>query len=133
LASASPTIDVVRHAAAVLDTAAVVAFVAIGRAVHTDGVTISGLASTAWPFASGLGAGWLALTARRLAGTSVRAGIVVLLSTVVIGMSLRVASGQGIAFAFVLVALGFLGAVMVGWRVGFALFRHFGAPSRQRA
>ena len=116
-----------------LDLAAVVIFVAIGRAVHTDGLTIPGLASTIWPFASGLGAGWLALTARRLAGTSVKAGLLVLLSTIVIGMSLRVVSGQGIAFAFVLVALGFLGAVMVGWRVALALFRRFGAPSRQRA
>lgn len=116
-----------------LDLAAVVIFVAIGRAVHTDGLTISGLASTTWPFVSGLGAGWLALTARRLPGASIKAGIVVLLSTVVIGMILRVVSGQGIALAFVLVALGFLGAVMLGWRALFALFRRVGAASRERA
>jgi hypothetical protein len=32
-------------------------------------------------------------------------------------MVLRVASGQGTAFAFVLVALAFLGLFQLGWRV----------------
>jgi ABC-type Na+ efflux pump permease subunit len=32
-------------------------------------------------------------------------------------MTLRVVSGQGTAFAFVLVALGFLGLAMLGWRL----------------
>jgi hypothetical protein len=36
---------------------------------------------------------------------------------VVVGMTLRVVAGQGSAFAFILVALGFLGAMMIGWRV----------------
>jgi hypothetical protein len=32
-------------------------------------------------------------------------------------MILRVIAGQGTAFAFVLVALGFLGALMLAWRI----------------
>jgi Protein of unknown function (DUF3054) len=36
---------------------------------------------------------------------------------VAVGMVLRVVSGQGTAFAFVVVALCFLGAGMVGWRL----------------
>jgi hypothetical protein len=112
-----------RQAGAALDLAAVAVFVTIGRAVHTDGLTLPGLASTGWPFVSGLAAGWVALSARHLPGTSVADGVLVLVSTVVIGMTLRVVSAQGIAFAFVLVALGFLGAAMIGWRVLFAFFR----------
>ena len=39
-------------------------------------------------------------------------------------MALRVVAGQGTAFAFVLVAFGFLGATMIGWRLlGIALGR----------
>lgn len=44
-------------------------------------------------------------------------GVLVCVSTVALGMALRVVSGQGTAVAFVLVALGFLGAVMLGWRL----------------
>ena len=40
-----------------------------------------------------------------------------MVSTVVVGMSLRVIAGQGTAVAFVGVALGFLGAIMLGWRL----------------
>jgi hypothetical protein len=43
------------------------------------------------------------------------------IATVGIGMVLRVISGQGTAVAFVFVALGFLGAAMLGWR---SLVRH---------
>jgi hypothetical protein len=32
-------------------------------------------------------------------------------------MALRVASGQGTTFTFILVALAFLGLFMLGWRV----------------
>jgi hypothetical protein len=39
------------------------------------------------------------------------------LACVVLGMVLRVVSGQGTAVPFVGVALAFLGAAMLGWRV----------------
>lgn len=102
-----------RRAAVVLDIAALVLFVSIGRASHHDGVTVAGFISTVWPFAVGLGAGWL-LTSRRLA--SVRSGALVAAMTVGVGMALRVVAGQGTAAAFVVVAVCFLGAVMVGGR-----------------
>jgi hypothetical protein len=47
----------------------------------------------------------------------VPAGIGAWLGTVAVGMVLRVVSGQGTAFAFVLVALGFLGLFLLGWRL----------------
>jgi hypothetical protein len=99
-----------------MDLAAVLLFVAIGRDVHAHGLSVAGMASTAWPFLSGLAAGWLALAAFRRDGTSLLGGLVVCVSTVAVGMTLRVISRQGIALAFVLVALGFLGATMLGWR-----------------
>lgn len=102
-------------AVAVLDVAAVVLFVAIGRASHGHAGTVGGFVSTAWPFAAGLGLGWLACLRRPPA--SLRAGLVVCTSTVVVGMALRVLAGQGTAAAFVAVALGFLGAVMLGGRL----------------
>ncbi len=107
------------NAEALLDLAAVLLFVGIGRVAHTRGLTVTGLASTAWPFVSGLAAAWLllALAGRWTAMASFSSGLVVWLFTVGLGMVLRVISGQGIAVAFVFVALGFLGATMLGWRV----------------
>jgi hypothetical protein len=105
-----------RKPSVVIDVVAVLLFVGIGRAVHAHGLSVAGLASTAWPFLSGLAAGWLALAARRRDGASFSGGLVVWISTVALGMALRVISGQGVAVAFVFVALGFLGATMLGWR-----------------
>ena len=76
----------------------------------TTGSILGGITSTAWPFLSGLAIGWGAVAARRLRGPSLYSGVVVCISTVAVGMVLRVVSGQGTAFAFVLVALGFLGS-----------------------
>ncbi|WP_369688382.1 DUF3054 family protein [Actinomadura macra] len=44
-------------------------------------------------------------------------GVGVWLVTVAVGMVLRVVSGQGTAFAFVVVALAFLALVLLGWRL----------------
>jgi peptidoglycan/LPS O-acetylase OafA/YrhL len=102
--------------ALVLDLCAVMAFVMIGRASHTEGETIAGIATTAWPFLSGLLIGWAAILARRRSPVLVGSGVGIWLVTVAAGMALRVVSGQGTAVTFVLVALVFLGLVMVGWR-----------------
>ncbi len=114
-----------------MDLAAVLLFVAIGRAVHTDGASIAGFASTAWPFVSGLALGWLVLLASRRPVEALVSGLVVVLSTVVLGMTFRVVSGQGTALAFVLVAIGFLGAEMLVWRAIAMVFRQSRSTSRQ--
>ncbi len=122
---------VVERAGAAADLAAVLVFVAIGRTVHAHGLSVAGLASTAWPFLVGLAVGWLALArGSGLSRTSLSGGLVVLISTVAIGMALRVVARQGIAFAFVLVALGFLGAAMAGWRVLLAVSQRSRSQSR---
>lgn len=104
-----------RVAPAAVDVLAIVLFVAIGRASHHHAETVGGFLSTEWPFAVGVLAGWLvsARTSQRL----LRSGLLVCLVTVAVGMVLRVVAGQGTAWAFVLVSLGFLGAVMIGGRV----------------
>ena len=44
-------------------------------------------------------------------------GLGVWLGTVAVGMALRVLAGQGTAFAFIVVALAFLGLFQLGWRL----------------
>lgn len=95
----------------VLDLCCVLAFVVIGRASHAEGETVAGIATTAWPFLSGLLIGWVATRPWRRAS-----GVGVWLVTVAVGMVLRVVSGQGTAVTFVIVSLVFLGLTMLGWR-----------------
>jgi hypothetical protein len=117
--------------AVAVDVVWVLVFVVIGRASHTKGEALAGIASTAWPFLAGLGAGWLVLLllhrvlpwhrvrgARPLPAFGVMpAGVVTWLATVAVGMALRVAGGQGTAVAFIIVALAFLGLFLLGWRL----------------
>jgi Protein of unknown function (DUF3054) len=105
------------------DLCCVGVFVVIGRASHTEGETVAGLAHTLWPFLTGLAAGWVVTRGWRRPRAILPTGTGVWLSTVALGMVLRVVSGQGIAVVFVFVALAFLGLFMLGWRVlarGFA-------------
>jgi hypothetical protein len=108
--------------AVAIDVFCVLVFVIIGRASHTKGESLAGIASTAWPFLAGLAGGWLVTAG--LAGRAWRqpsrlwpAGVGAWLGTVVLGMVFRVVSGQGTALAFIGVALAFLGLFMLGWRL----------------
>jgi hypothetical protein len=108
--------------AVAIDVCCVLVFVIIGRASHTKGESLAGIASTAWPFLAGLAGGWLVTAG--LAGGAWRqpsrlwpAGVGAWLGTVVLGMVFRVVSGQGTAPAFIGVALAFLGLFMLGWRL----------------
>lgn len=106
--------------ALVLDVVLVIVFCAIGRRSHDEANALTGLATTAWPFLTGLAVGWLATVAlyrdKLDAFLIVPTGIVVWLSTLVVGMLLRVVSGQGTAFSFVLVAGTVLAVFLLGWR-----------------
>ena len=106
------------------------AFVIIGRASHADGLGLSGVASTAWPFLAGLLCGWLLTRAWRRPVTLAPAGLGAWLGAAGLGMVLRVVAGQGTAAAFVGVALAFLGLFLLGWRLVFRLFRRL--PGRRR-
>lgn len=110
-------------APALLDAASLVIFVVAGRASHHHVEELAGIASTIWPFALGTGAAWAVLSRRTRRGRwapsleTAGAGVLVTVSTVVIGMVLRVVAGQGTAGAFVAVATGFFGLFMVGGRL----------------
>ena len=103
--------------AAVLDVAAVLVFVVIGRANHGHGEAVAGVASTAWPFLAGLAVGWLAARAWRRPAGLWPSGVAAWLGTVAVGMALRVLAGQGTALSFIVVALVFLGLFLLGWRL----------------
>jgi Protein of unknown function (DUF3054) len=103
--------------AVVLDICCVLVFVIIGRASHTKGEGLAGIASTAWPFLAGLAFGWLAARAWRQPCRLWPAGVSAWLGAVGLGMLFRVVSGQGTAPAFIGVALAFLGLFLLVWRL----------------
>jgi hypothetical protein len=119
--------------ALVLDCCCVLAFVIIGRASHSRGESLGGIASTGWPFLAGLACGWLAVRAWRRPAGLFPAGVGAWLGTVALGMVLRVVVGQGTAVAFVLVALGFLGLFLLGWRLVPAAVKRRPAWRRRRS
>jgi Protein of unknown function (DUF3054) len=102
--------------AGLFDVVAVVIFVAIGRTSHDHGVTLSGVASTAWPFLVGLAVGWGVARAWRRPFEIAPTAVIVWITCVAVGMTLRVVSGQGTAVAFIVVALTFLALELLGWR-----------------
>jgi len=113
-----------------IDVCCVLLFVAIGRSAHHHGESAGGLASTAWPFLAGLGAGLLVTRAWRRPAAIVPAGLGAWLGTVAVGMLLRVAAGQGTAPAFIVVALCFLGLFLLGWRLVVAAAARWRRPAR---
>jgi len=101
---------------ALLDVAWVVIFVLLGRTSHTEGLTVPGIARTAWPFLVGLAVGWLVARAWLRPSALVPTGVAVWPACVAVAMVLRLVSGQGAAVAFVFVALAFVGLGLLGWR-----------------
>jgi hypothetical protein len=126
-----------RMSTALLDACCVLAFVIIGRASHAKGESLAGITSTAWPFLTGLLCGWVATRAWRRPLALAPAGLGAWLGTVAVGMVLRVVAGQGTAFAFICVALAFLGLFLLGWRLAWRVAcrllaaRRAPAPPRQ--
>jgi len=110
--------------AVAIDAVCVVVFCAIGRRSHEEGITLAGLAKTAWPFLTGAAVGWLLSCKWQGLGRPAAVnptGLAVWLSTVVVGMVLRKLSGQGVAFSFVIVAATVTAVLLLGWRALAAL------------
>jgi hypothetical protein len=119
--------------AALADLGCVMLFVVIGRANHHTGGSLAGLWDTAWPFVAGLAVGLVATRYWQRPAAVVPVGVGVWLCTVAIGMLLRVVSGQGTAFAFILVALAFLGLFQLGWRAAVSLAPRARVRARSRS
>ncbi|BBX40420.1 DUF3054 domain-containing protein [Mycobacterium simiae] len=103
------------------DVFCVLLFCAAGRRSHDEGLNITGIATTAWPFLTGTIVGWLAARAWRRPTALIPGGVVIWLCTLVIGMLLRKASGAGVATSFVVVAATVTAVFLLGWRAGVGL------------
>lgn len=111
------------HGVAIMlvDWLAVLVFIFGGLESHDGQQTLGNLLLTAWPF----------LVARMVALPLIRgraevlwpAGVIAWLVTWALGLGVRTLVGGGTALPFVLVALGMLGALLVGWRLLAAVVR----------
>lgn len=113
-----------------LDLVLVVVFAIIGRASHGEALTLGGVLVTGWPFFVGC------LLGSVLAGVLLRLpwlyeGLLVWLTTVVLGMFLRGITGGGMAAGFLIVATLVLAFLLIGWRMLAALARRRAAPARE--
>ena len=106
------------------DVICVLAFCTVGRRSHAEGLTVTGILETAWPFLAGTGAGWLAARAWRQPMALVPTGVVIWLATVVVGMALRKATSQGTAVSFVVVASLSTAILLLGWRLAARVLVH---------
>ena len=104
-----------------VDVVGVLVCCAVGRRSHDEGLSIGGLATTAWPFLTGTVVGWLASRAWRRPTAVAPTGLIVWLCTVVVGMVLRKASSAGVAASFVVVASSVTALLLLGWRGAAAL------------
>ena len=99
-----------------MDVIAVLVFCVVGRRSHAEGLSVSGVATTAWPFLSGTAVGWLASRGWRRPTAVAPTGVVVWLCTVAVGMLLRKATSAGVAASFVVVAASVTAVLLLGWR-----------------
>lgn len=116
-------------AALTADIACLVVFATIGRRTHAEGLTLIGIADTAWPFVAGAVAGWLLVRGWRRPTAIAPTGVTVWACTVVVAMMLRRVTGEGTALSFVVVASLVTGVLMLGWR---AAARRWGRKDAQK-
>ena len=105
------------------DIVCVIVFCTVGRRSHAEGLTVAGIAHTAWPFLAGTGVGWLLIRGWRRPFTVIPTGVVVWVCTVVVGMLLRKATSAGVQTSFVVVASIATAVLLLGWRSAAALIR----------
>ena len=98
------------------DVVCVLVFCTIGRRSHAEGLTVVGVAETAWPFLAGTAVGWLLIRGWRRPTAVVPTGVTVWVCTVAVGMLLRKATSGGVAVSFVVVASAVTAVLLLGWR-----------------
>ena len=112
--------------AALVDLVLVLVFAAIGRASHDEGLGLAGLAATSGPFLLGWLVGWALVAlmpSTRSRPRGLRAGVLVWVPTVVVGMLVRHAVGEGVQTSFVVVTTIVLAVFLIGWRGARTLVR----------
>jgi peptidoglycan/LPS O-acetylase OafA/YrhL len=105
------------------DIVCVIVFCTIGRRSHAEGLTLAGIARTAWPFLAGAAVGWLVIRGWRRPFTVIPTGMTVWVGTVAVGMLLRKATSAGVSTSFVVVASVSTAVLLLGWRGAAAFFR----------
>ncbi|GAA4926589.1 DUF3054 domain-containing protein [Membranihabitans marinus] len=101
-----------------LDAALVVLFAVAGNRSHSTGLSVSDVAGTAWPFLIGLLLGWALTRSWHQPSRLWPEGVVVVLVTVALGMTLRVLlTDGGSPLSFVAVATGSLALLLLGRRL----------------
>jgi Protein of unknown function (DUF3054) len=98
------------------DALCVLVFCVLGRRSHAEGLTVAGVAETAWPFLTGAAVGWLLSRGWRRPVSLTPTGLTVWVCTVAIGMLLRKASSQSVAASFVVIASLVTALLLLGWR-----------------
>jgi hypothetical protein len=97
-----------------VDVLLVLLFAGIGR--HAHALDPAGVLETAWPFLAGLLLGWATWQVHRAPFAPWPRGIALWLSTVAVGLGLRVLVGEGTAPSFMLVTLVVLAVLLLGPR-----------------
>jgi len=107
-----------------LDVAAVFVFALIGRSSHAEALDAPSVLRVAAPFLAGLLMGWVALLLKRFTADLLRQGLILLGTTVVLGMLFRALLRDGVQVSFVAVATAALAVLLLGWRaVAWAVLR----------
>lgn len=98
-----------------VDVVAVLAFAALGRRNHAEGVDVAGIVETAAPFLAGavVGAGLARSWRDPLAW---RAGLITWLGAAVLGLALRALVLGRLPLSFAVVATVSLAVLLLGWR-----------------
>lgn len=99
------------------DLVLIVCFAVIGRSAHHEALGAADVARTAWPFIMGCLLGWLVIRIWMRRWPVWKSGWVVWADTLVVGMLLRMAAGDGAHWSFVLVAATVLLVLLEGWRL----------------
>ncbi|WP_210414590.1 DUF3054 domain-containing protein [Microlunatus elymi] len=106
-----------------IDVVAVLLFALVGRRSHDEANTFVDVLGTAWPYLAATVVGSLiaAVLPKRSGGNrspySWTTSVIVWVTTVVLGMVLRMLSGDTAAWPFWIVAFISLGILLIGWRV----------------
>ena len=100
---------------ALADIVGVLVFCAVGRRSHTEGLTLTDVAETAWPFLAGTAVSWLLSRGWRRPTAVVPTGAVVWVCTVAVGMLLRRTTSAGVTLSFLVVASAATVVLLLGW------------------
>lgn len=103
-------------AALAADVVCVVVFCTVGRRSHAEGLTVGGIAETAWPFLTGTTLGWVLSRGWQRPAALAPTGVAVWVCTVAVAMLLRKVTSQGTATSFIVVASLTTAVLLLGWR-----------------